>query len=131
MGKRSTSNARLQKRRFIKCKLKNNENELILVPKLLEEKIIEFYHFPHHLAVKTLHNEILKEYYSPRMLSKINKYVQSCYQCVANKPDLSYKKSINNTTTANHPMQCVQVDLMGPFQQTSRGNRYIFSMVDL
>ena len=28
-------------------------------------------------------------------------------------------------------MQCVQVDLMGPFQQSASGNKYIFAMVDL
>jgi len=51
---------------LLKCKLDGQKNELILVPRSLEQKIIEFYHYPHHLAVKNLRSEIQKEYFFPK-----------------------------------------------------------------
>ena len=115
---------------LLKCERKEDSKKLVIVPKTLENKIIEYYHFPHHLSVNKVKDEILENYYFPSILRKVRAYIKECPNCVKQNPDRSFKLTNTKTSTPNHPMQLVQCDLMGPLPMTIRGNRYIFALVD-
>ena len=114
---------------LLKCEKKGDNKKLVIVPKSLENKIIEYFHFPHHLSVNKVKDEILQDYYFPNILSKVRAYNKQCPNCVKQNPDRSYKLTNTKTSTPNHPMQLVQCDLMGPLPMTIKGNRYIFALV--
>ena len=102
----------------------------ILVPENYESKMIAFWHLPTHRSPMEIMKK-LDDYIFPKMLDKIRSYVKNCQICCAIKPDRSYKASMTKTSTPKHPWSNIMIDLLGPYSQTEKGNKYIMVTICL
>ena len=109
---------------------KTKKKMVYLVPSNRETDIIRFVHEPLHIAPREMIKEIEKTFIFPKLRRKVSEYVKDCVKCVAAKPDRSYRLSTSATSTPNNPFQSLEIDLCGPFPESSAGNKYILSVID-
>lgn len=104
-----------------------------LVPAKLREQLIWRSHKSHSTIhpgrLETL-RVIQEKFLWPQMAQDINRTVDQCDFCIRNKSTMKPRVD-------NYPMQrgktvwtFVHMDLLGPIKVTTRGNRYILSVVD-
>lgn len=65
----------------------------------------------------------------PTMSEDVARFVRNCTACQFNarKPD---SPADLLTTPTSAPLDCVQLDFIGPLQRTTKGNQYVFCIVD-
>ena len=96
----------------------------ILVPEFYEETMIKFWHLPIHRSPNEISKK-LEDYLFPKMNDKISRFVKRCEICCSLKPDKTFDASMTKTSTPKHPWSNIMIDLLGPYPQTERGNKFI------
>ena len=111
----------------------DDKKKIILPPSLHNAVLNEMHNTPFagHLGVTRTLSSIRERYYWPGLHSIVNTYVKKCRDCAM------FKRSNINTLpplipiTATEPLECIEVDVVGPFKESSKGNRYILTMIDI
>ena len=105
----------------------------ILVPDEMIEATLESYHDKiGHPGEKNTADDIRQTYFWHGMDEDIRKFVKTCHNCQITKPNLKPRKPNQGLSdTPNQPFQKISFDLIGPMQETERGNRYILVSTDL
>lgn len=113
-----------------------NVNSLwkIWVPEEIRAKIIQLSHNPptagHDGFFKTL-KRVQSLYYWPKMAQQIRNFVESCETCKKIKsPNYVMRPPMGRTLQSSRPFQRLFVDFLGLYPRSSKGNRFIFLIVD-
>ena len=102
----------------------------IVLPRELRQQVMFRAHkeVGHSSVPKTLAN-VIQAYVWPGMRRDITKFIETCPVCqlYARQPD---KVEMEDMPLPAYPMQIVGVDLIGPFVESHRGNKYALTIVD-
>ena len=83
-----------------------------------------------HLGIDKTHDLISRKYYWPGLYKKINKYINACMICQS-RSSKQNASPLLETDIPSYPFQKISMDISGPNGETSQGNIYIVSFVDL
>ena len=110
-----------------------SERLLLLVPKDLRETVLAGCHGSkyacHHGQQKTLQG-LRTKYIWYGISQDCNNYVKSCKDCSSSKKPHLQPRGPLGQYHAGIPMERIHIDILGPFIESARGNRYIIMMVD-
>ena len=106
----------------------------IIVPPAGQEEILKEHHnyrLAGHFGIeKTLKRLKQSPYYWPKMRTTVEKWCKECHLCARTKyPNRKEKASMQNMG-AGATLERVGVDILGPFPETDRGNRFIIVVGD-
>ena len=83
-----------------------------------------------HLGIDKTHDPISRKYFWPKLYKEIIKYINACVICQSR----SSKQNVSplmETDIPSYPFRKISMDISGPYGETSQGNIYIVSFVDL
>ena len=108
-------------------------SQLLVVPESLKEEILKMYHDAQiggHLGRDKTLAKIKQSFYWPRMKLDVAIYIAGCAKCSCSKrPQRSPRAPLQNYQ-AGHPNDRVHMDILGPFTESYRGNKYVLMIVD-
>ena len=109
--------------------------ERAYVPDLdtLREEVLKAHHdqeLAGHPGYTKTHELITRNYWWPRLIDDVKRYVKGCEKCQANKPDrLKKTNHLHPNEIPNIPWDIISVDIVGPLP-TSMGHNGILVTVD-
>ena len=105
----------------------------LVVPRSLQDTVLESLHCgltAGHLGIKKTISKVKKSFYWYRMKESIRTWIKNCTVCGARKSPNKKLKSTPQNYSVGAPMDRVATDILGPFPQSSSGNRYILLVGD-
>lgn len=117
------------------CRKNDQEIKQIVVPKGLRETVLCTGHdaiFAGHCGVKRTLQRVTKSFFWPGVRKDVTDYCRSCDIC-----QKTIQKGrvpcapLHKMPVISVPFQRVAIDLIGPFQVSSAGNRYVLTVVDM
>ena len=111
----------------INCKL------VLLVPKSMKEEILHLCHdtiTSGHLGERKTLLRVKRSFLWYGMSKDVKVYVMSCRICSMNKKPTFRHQAGLKLHHAGYPMERVHIDILGPFVESSFGNKYILVMID-
>ena len=118
---------------YLKTNKKNHHNfKRIVIPEILINDIIQTYHdskISGHLGVEKTYWKVIKDFWFPDIYGKIENYVKNCDICERNKKFFKYNDELH-PIVSTQPFEIIELDHVGPFIKTPRGNQYILSVID-
>lgn len=119
-------------RKFYKQNLSTDRLQVI-VPKVMRKEILRQMHdgiMSGHLGEKRTRNKVQQKFYWYDLRSDVTIYVRQCDICSTIKgPTKKPKAPLGNMSTGA-PWDRLSVDIMGPFPESSRGNKYVMVVTD-
>ena len=109
---------------------KNSDEELIIIPMSLIDKLLEFHHGIDHKGIMGMTKIISKKFFIPNMTKRIQKFTRSCAVCIKGKSRKKIPDKPVLQTSSKHPWMAVSSDLIGPFPQSYKGNQYCLVVID-
>ena len=111
----------------------DDDKEKIILPPSLHETVFRDMHaqpFSGHLGVTKTLSKIRKRYFWPGLSRLVADYVRQCTDCAMYKP-----ANVNMTPplipiTSTRALQLIELDVVGPFPVSDKGNKYIFTIID-
>ena len=110
----------------------NNKEKIILLPSLHETVFRDMHAQPFsgHLGVTKTLSKIRERYFWPGLSRLVADYVRQCRDCAMYKP-----ANVNMTPplipiTSTKALQLIELDIVGPFPVSDKGNKYIFTIID-
>jgi transposase InsO family protein len=119
-------------KRFIKQN-KTGEFWQFIVPHGLRKEVLFENHdsiIAGHFGVKKTCERIKQNFYWYGMKGDIELYVRHCDTCASDKKPPKTPRAPLGTIKVGAPMDIIATDYLGPFPQTSQGNRYILVLTD-
>jgi hypothetical protein len=106
----------------------------IVVPLPLRHKVLILAHsvpVSGHLGVGKTRKRIIPFFYWSGMMSDIKKYCKTCDVCQRNgKEPRVYRAPMVLPPIIEEPFSRISIDIVGPMPMTSRGNRFVLTIVD-
>jgi hypothetical protein len=88
----------------------------------------EYHTITGHGSLGTTHYLLASKYYWPNMKKEIQKHINECLICAKDKP---FQKNKEHVEIKNDlPEKLYQIDLIGPLETSTSGNRFIITMID-
>jgi transposase InsO family protein len=110
-----------------------SETALLLVPKTLRGRVLSGCHdskcASHHGEEKTL-QRVRSKYIWYGVSQDCKAYVRTCKECSTSKKPHIQPKALLGQFHAGIPMERIHIDILGPFVESTKGNRYIVMMID-
>jgi len=107
---------------------------LVVIPKHLQQSVlIECHDNPisAHLGFNKTLDRVSKRYYWKKLRSDVKQYVKTCSECQTRKiPRLKPAGKMQFFQIPEIPFENVQIDVMGPFTRTTKGNKYVVTAID-
>ena len=106
---------------------------LLLIPDALKEEIMVGCHdcpTSGHLGQKKTLDRVKRSYMWHELTTDMCLYVRTCPICNKNKKAKTKPKAGLRNFRAGTPMECVHMDILGPFPLSQSGNHYILLMID-
>lgn len=106
--------------------------DLYVVPKTMRKTLaIKYHDFSGHLGTEKVLRKISEHYYFPKMRNYIDNHVRMCVECILSKNSSGKQPGyLNPIPPGNRPFEIVHMDHLGPFVTTSKGNKYVFAIID-
>jgi len=105
----------------------------VVVPPSLRQKVIQLCHRPktagHFYYWKTL-KTIKRHFVWPGMSRQVQTFCRACEVCATRKNAGRKQKAPMRRYDVGMPMEEIAIDLMGPFPESNRGNKYVLVLVD-
>ncbi len=106
----------------------------VVVPRGLREKVLQLAHavpVSGHLGVGKTRQRVAPFFYWPGMLRDIRVYCQTCDVCQRNgKSKQLARVPMRLPPIIDKPFGRISIDIVGPLPITSRGNRFVLTVVD-
>ena len=103
------------------------EGFLVLPSNLVPATLEAFHDKTAHPGAASTSENIRRIYWWPDINKDITDYVRSCETCATTKPNLHPRvPPVQVTDTPSAPFEKLGVDLIGPFDPSTRGNRFAF-----
>jgi Integrase zinc binding domain len=106
----------------------------IVVPASLRDWFMTLYHLPAisgRVETQRLTQTIYRAWYWPSLSKDVTEFIKRCPSCAAQRlkrgPQRSHKLTI---FPPEGPLEFVDIDVLGPFPKTKRGNRFCMVMCD-
>ncbi len=109
------------------------ESSLLVIPKKMIEQVLEFSHnlpMTGHTGQANTLRRIRKSFYWFGMKRDSIQFVKTCRVCNKNKKRNRKYKAALTSYHAGVPMERVHMDILGPFNTSKNGNKYVLVMVD-
>ena len=106
---------------------------LLVVPDCLKSEILEKFHdhsYAGHMGRDDTQHNIKKSFYWYNLYSDVAAYVATCAACSKNKKIDRHKRAGMIQYHAGSPMEHVHLVVLGPFNISSKGNKYVLGMID-
>lgn len=117
--------------------LNQSSNLKLAVPEMLRTEVIRDNHdspLAGHGGVDKTFKRIAQDFYWVKMYQDIEEYVASCLSCAKNSyqpAKLAARGDVHVTNAALPSFSCMNMDILGPFPQTAKGNRFIIVFTDI
>ena len=111
----------------------DDNTDKIILPLSMHDTILKELHaqpFEGHLGVSRTFSAIRSRYFWPALASIVANYVKQCCDCAM------FKRATVNTTPplvaipCSRPNELVEMDIVGPTTVSSKGNKYILTIVN-
>ena len=102
--------------------------EVLIVPNELIKIILAYFHCNDllmHLSEKRLYDLLVKRFYWKGMYRDISYWVAACLNCRKHKDNQPLQNGLLLPIIATSPFEVVGIDIVGPLNVSSNGNRYI------
>ena len=86
--------------------------------------------FAGHKAFKTTFEAVRVHYFCLRMARDVEEYCRSCIECQKFNNSCLHNSASLKPLVLNRPFQLIGIDFMGPFHESSRGNKYKILAID-
>ncbi|EFA02759.2 hypothetical protein TcasGA2_TC008492, partial [Tribolium castaneum] len=116
-----------------KERLDGERHDKLLVPKTMQRRILQLYHDSPFMAHggRTKTTELLKrEFYWKGMTEAVRKYCEGCDSCNIRKNHPIPAAEMQSMPVPTCTFGLVSMDIVGPFNVTSSGNKYILTCMD-
>ncbi len=106
--------------------------QLIIPRKLVEGILREVHNTPTggHLGVTKVLGKIRERFYWVGQRRDVEDWCRNCDVCASRKSPQQHRRAPMQIVTSGSPMQRVAMDIMGPFPETARRNKYILVIGD-
>lgn len=137
-GRSATDNEIVKKYRmqkgilYRKVNVDGEDKQLWVVPNAMRKSIvIRFHDLAEHFAVDRTVNKIKERYYFPRMRHYVQVHIRCCPECVLLKvPRGKQSGELHPIKPGKRPFEVINVDHIGPFVKSTKGNSYILVLID-
>lgn len=106
----------------------------LCVPESLRHRILSEFHSSlesgGHFGVMRTEDKMKKRFYWPGMTEDIRDYIKSCHECQMRNRKKFKKTGSLQQVVAEHSMEIIASDVVGPLPKTKRGNAYIITVID-
>lgn len=110
---------------------KDPDKELIVVPELMEQEIIQIAHRQGHFASRKTQDLVEKSFYIPNLNVKVDRAVKSCMECIVSEAKRGHKEGfLNPIDKADRPLVTYHLDHVGPMEATQKQYNHILVVVD-
>ena len=104
---------------------------LLVVPNSFKSEILEKFHsYAGHMGRDNTRRNIKKSFYWHNLYNDVVTYVATCAACSKNKKANKRKRAGMTEYHASSPMERVHLDVLGPFNISSKGNKCVLGMID-
>ena len=122
-----------RKNLYVVDKILKHGRSCLVVPHHMKDQVLKLHHdspFVGHRAYETVLESLKSRYYWNYMPSEVRKYCLSCHSCQSYNYANIHHKAPLKPIMVTRPWQLVGMDFMGPFNVSTRGNRYIILSID-
>lgn len=102
--------------------------ELLVIPRDMQNEIIQMAHGKGHFSVKRTEDAIKQEFYIPALIKKIENVIANCVLCIlGNKKTGKQEGFLNPLVKGDIPLCVYYLDHLGPLDSTNKNCNHIFS----
>ena len=107
--------------------------DLLIIPSCLRQKTIEAAHqFLGHAGISAAYQFCRDRMFMFRMMPEIARVIQECHHCQQKDQKKPRQMDVyRSSVQAGAPFQVWSMDIVGPFRQSSTGNRYLLTLKDV
>lgn len=113
---------------------RGESGDKLVVPRILIKDVIRFYHdspeFAHPGRDETV-RLIFRKYYFKNLTKTVGEYVKNCLVCKLTKKRQVQKMAPLESHTSTHCFQKISIDILGPYNTTRKGRKYILCVEDI
>ena len=102
---------------------------VVCPPLIRDQAIVEAHKLSHQGIMRTYHR-VKRHWYWPGMSNRVRKIVRKCETCQKGKKQGKMRAERGGFLFAGYPWRQVGIDLVGPFPETARGNKWILVLTD-
>lgn len=105
---------------------------LYAVPTTMRKSVVvQFHDLKSHPGVERTVKRIAEHYYFPRLRAYVKRHVSACMRCMVAKSKPGRQPGeLHPIPPGNRPFATINIDHLGPFVTSTRGNKYVFVLVD-
>eukprot|EP01053_Blabericola_migrator_P008601 Blabericola_migrator_1__8600@NODE_4500_length_1119_cov_9_706274_g2759_i1_p1_GENE_NODE_4500_length_1119_cov_9_706274_g2759_i1NODE_4500_length_1119_cov_9_706274_g2759_i1_p1_ORF_typecomplete_len157_score2_25Integrase_H2C2/PF17921_1/1_4e15rve/PF00665_26/2_7e09zfH2C2/PF09337_10/4_3e06_NODE_4500_length_1119_cov_9_706274_g2759_i1463933 len=102
------------------------------IPSSLRQRILHAVHHLHHqhYGQRKTAEHILQRYWWPNLRQHVREYITGCEICIQKKYGHERRMGLQKSIQANDAMDLIQMDIIGPLDETKARNRYILTCID-
>ena len=105
----------------------------LVVPKALQADVLDELHAGisgGHLGIDKTLSKLKLRFYWPGHYQDVQNWCKACVDCATRKSPAPKNRAPLGSIPAGNPGQFVSVDILGPFPEDSKANKYILVVVD-
>lgn len=111
---------------------KKDSGILFYIPKSMEFTILHKYHdeMGHYSVEKTVNN-IMRNYWFPKLRTKVEIYIKNCLKCIAFSPVSGRKEGLLNSIPKGEiPFHTLHIDFLGPLDKKCQSKQHVLLVID-
>lgn len=111
---------------------RNGDRLLFVVPNTMRKSlVIKFHDLKSHQGAERVLSRILEHYYFPGIRAYVKKHIAACLDCTVGKSKPgSQPGTLHPIPPGRRPFAVINIDHLGPFVTSARGNKYVLAIVD-
>ena len=105
----------------------------MVVPRKFRAEVLALAHcspLAAHLGQKKTRSKILTEFFWPGLNLEVGQFCQSCEDCQRGGKKNRQRAPLMPLPTVEEPFRRLAMDIVGPLRKTTRGNKYILTVMD-
>lgn len=109
-----------------------NQGLQLYVPQQLRgDELQELHDQCGHLSVCKATDGARKCFYWVGHTADIELYCRTCHTCGSRNGPIPRARTLMQSIKTGHPLQRIQIDILGPLPETDRGNKFVAVVVDM
>ncbi|KAL7304381.1 hypothetical protein TKK_0003180 [Trichogramma kaykai] len=111
---------------------RSNGKLCYVVPKCMRKSLaVRFHDYSGHQGLERTLELMARKYYFRGMRRYIKQHIHACFQCLAAKTRPGRQLGeLHPILPGTRPFETIHVDHVGPFVRSSRGNKYVYVLID-
>ena len=83
-----------------------------------------------HIGAVGTYRLIRQKYFWPQMYKDVTKWINGCEPCQRRKFGKNHSQGQNKVVLQTRPFETLSIDLVGPFPENKKGNKYVLTIID-